>query len=120
MIRQKRKQRKKEMFAVGMIVTCHDKIRARSLTGVIIGWDEEFNAHVEMEWKQCRLLYNNSNILSQPFYKVLCENNKAYYVIEGKSKLLEASYIFHRYISILYVCILYMIVIFIIYVLIYT
>lgn len=97
MIRQKRKQRKKEMFAVGMIVTCHDKIRARSLTGVIIGWDEEFNAHVEMEWKQCRLLYNNSNILSQPFYKVLCENNKAYYVIEDAIKKTSTpSWIHHK------------------------
>lgn len=86
------------MFAVGMIVTCHDKIRDRLLSGVIIGWDEEFNSCVEIEWKQCRPLYNrpvlDSNTLSQPFYKVLCGNNKAYYVVEGISKLLEASYIY--------------------------
>lgn len=86
-IRQKKKQRTKEMlFRVGMIVRCHDKVTSRSLLGVIIGWDEEFNSRVEMEWKQCRPLYNRpvpgSNTLSQPFYKVLCEGDKAYYVVE--------------------------------------
>lgn len=75
------------LFKVGMTVTCHDKVTSRSLLGVIIGWDEEFNSRVEMEWKQCRPLYNRpvpgSNTLSQPFYKVLCEGDKAYYVVEG-------------------------------------
>ncbi|XP_072744476.1 F-box only protein 21 [Anoplolepis gracilipes] len=84
---QRKMQRTKEMmFRIGMIVTCHDKVTSRSLTGVIIGWDEEFNSHVEMEWKQCRPLYNcpvpGSNTLSQPFYKVFCEEDKAYYVVE--------------------------------------
>lgn len=90
-IRQRKKQRTKEMmFKVGMIVTCHDKVTSRSLSGVIIGWDEEFNPRVEMEWKQCRPLYNRpvpgSNTLSQPFYKVLCEDDKAYYVVEDAIK----------------------------------
>lgn len=87
------------MFRVGMIVICHDKVTSRSLPGVIIGWDEEYNSRVEMEWMQCTSLYNRpvpgSNTLSQPFYKVLCNEDKAYYVAEGINKLIikNTSYI---------------------------
>lgn len=83
-----------------MIVICHDKVTSRSLSGVIIGWDEEYNSRVEMEWIQYTPLYYNrpvsgSNTLSQPFYKVLCDEDKAYYVAEGINKLIikNTSYI---------------------------
>jgi len=87
-MKQRKEQRtKKMMFKVGMIVTCHNKVTSRSSSGVIIGWDEEFNPRVEVEWMQCRPLYNRpvlgSNTLSQPFYKVLCDEDIAYYAIEG-------------------------------------
>ncbi|XP_025263612.1 F-box only protein 21 [Camponotus floridanus] len=86
-IKQRKEQRtKKMMFKIGMIVTCHNKVTSRSSSGVIIGWDEEYNPRVEMEWMQCRPLYNRPvlgpNTLSQPFYKVLCDEDIAYYAIE--------------------------------------
>lgn len=102
------------MFKVGMIVTCHNKVTSRSSSGVIIGWDEEFNPRVEMEWMQCRPLYNRPvlgpNTLSQPFYKVLCDEDIAYYAIEGIIKLLKTPYIFvYFYIFVYYYIFVYFI-----------
>lgn len=104
-MKQRKEQRtKKMMFRVGMIVTCHNKVTSRSLPGVIIGWDEEFNPRVETEWMQCRPLYNRSvlgsNILAQPFYKVLCDEDIAYYAVEGINKLLKTPYRFIYFIDI--------------------